>query len=650
MEPSSALPPIIVLQTITVPELALIVLWPLAAFLVLILVGRRLNGLAPWVAIGALASSWTLTLGIARGIFRGFRMAVTWVWLPLPTVQGTFGFAVDGLSWMMLFVVTTIGMLIAIYSTGYMAEDPRRSRFFSYFSLFCASMLTLVMADHFLLLFAGWELVGLCSYLLISFWFEKPGAAAAGGKAFLPAPAGDPGLLLGIFLLAATTGGLLHFHSLGQVRGMLPTPLLTVISVLIFLGAVGKSAQFPLHVWLPDAMEGPTPVSALIHAATMVAAGVYLIARTMPLFTPQSLNVVLTVGLVTHLFAGTVALTQTDIKRILAYSTISQLGLMMTALGLGAVSAAMFHLFTHAIFKALLFLGAGSIIHATQQQELAHLGGLWKRMPWTGTVILLATLSMSGAVFFSGFWSKDAILLAAAEQRPWLMWVLLGGAAMTAGYVFRLYFRCFHGPEPHGEHHAHESPAVMVAPMAVLAVGSVLGGLAGSPWTGAPLLHLLNAPEIHTGIDVPVLVWSTAAVLLGAGLAWVVGFKRYHLLPAGLRSLGRAFYEMAAHKYYVDECYQRWIITPLLALTTLLSRFDQRVIDGAVNGAGALGWWAAQCKERFDRLVVDRLVNDIAQATRAAGAGLRRVQTGIVQQYLLLVAAAVMVIGFALYR
>lgn len=650
MDPAT-LPAELVRRTVAMPQLALIPLWPLAAFVVLLLAGRRLKALAPWVAVAALLSSWTLTLGVAQPVFQGYRLALAWSWLPLPAVRGTFSLAVDGLSWVMLAVVTTVGTLIAIYSTGYMAEDPRRSRFFAYFSLFCAAMLTLVLADHFLLLFIGWELVGLCSYLLISFWFEKPAAVEAGRKAFLTTRIGDTGLLLGMFLLAASTGGQLHFHSLEAVRELLPVPLLTLISVLVFLGAVGKSAQFPLHVWLPDAMEGPTPVSALIHAATMVAAGIYLVARTLPLFTQQSLAVVLGIGLTTHLLAGLVALTQTDIKRILAYSTISQLGLMMTALGLGSAAAAMFHLVTHAMFKALLFLGAGSVIHATHQQELQRLGGLWKRLPWTGAVILLATLSMSGAVFFSGFWSKDAILLAARHVSPAVMWALLGGAVLTAGYVFRLYFRCFHGPEvSHGEHPPHESPAVMVAPMAVLAAGAVVAGLAGSPWTGAPLLHLLGAAEGHEHLDVPILIWSTAAMLLGTALAWVIGFQRRNLLPAPLRPLGRWGYALAANKFYVDEAYQRWLIAPLVALTGQLARFDQRIIDGAVNGAGAAGWWAGQWKDRVDRLVVDRLVNEVARTARAAGALLRQVQTGIVQQYLLVVAAAVVVIGFFVYR
>ena len=650
MEPAAAFNQVVALHTITTPELLWIPGWPLAAFVVLILAGRRLGPLGLWFAVGALASSCVITLSLANGMFHGYRAVVSWSWLSATNPQWSVGLAVDGLSWVMLFVVTFIGTLIALYSIGYMADDPRISRFFAYFSLFCASMLGLVMADHFVLLYVCWELVGLCSYLLISFWFEKPAAAAAGRKAFITTRIGDTGLLLGILLLAKTAVTL-RFSDLPFVQHQFPSSVLTAISLLILLGAVGKSAQVPLHVWLPDAMEGPTPVSALIHAATMVAAGVYLIARTFPLFTPESLQVVLVVGLVTHLFAGTVALTMTDIKRVLAYSTVSQLGLMMVALGLGAAAAAMFHLFTHAFFKALLFLAAGSVIHATHEQDLSRLGGLWRQMPWTALVFFIAALSMSGAIFFSGFWSKDAILLAARQAHPWLMWLLLVGAVMTAGYIFRLYLRCFHGSQPHAlGHAAHESPRVMGLPMVVLAMGSACAGLAGSPWLGQPLFQMLGEHAHHEGVDLAIVGWSTTALVLGAGLAWLVGSQRRQLLPVVLRPLGSRLYTWAANKYSVDEFYGRVIITPFLAVTNSLAQFDLRVIDGAVNGAGRAGWRLSQWKERFDRLVVDRLVNGIAQTIRAAGSVLRGVQTGIIQQYLLIVIVAVVVLSVVLRR
>ena len=657
--------PFPVTTTVTTPELLWIPALPLAAFVLLILAGRRLGRVSAWIAVAALAAACVMTLRLAGDVFRGDRLAVSWTWLSATDPRWTIGFLVDGLSWIMLVVVTGIGTMIALYSIGYMHDDPRFSRFFAYFSLFCTAMLTLVLADHFVLLFVGWELVGLCSFLLIGFWFEKPAAVAASRKAFLTTRVGDTGLVLGIFMLAAA-GADLHFDALSGLHATHPAGWLTLVSTLIFFGAVGKSAQIPLHVWLPDAMEGPTPVSALIHAATMVAAGVYLVARTLPLFTPESLHTVLAIGLATHLFAGTVALAMTDIKRILAYSTLSQLGLMMAALGIGAASAAMFHLVTHAFFKALLFLGAGSVIHATHEQELAHLGGLRRKMPWTSTLFLIASLSMGGTFLLSGFWSKDAILLAARERSPWLMWVLLGGAATTACYIFRLYLRCFHGEErevKHGPrlrgahihaaqkgHKVHESPFIMTFPMTMLGIGASCIGLVESPWLGHPLFHLVGDPHVHERIDPFVAVLSTASLAVGVALAWVVGFKRRNLLPTALRPLGAKLYQLAANKYYVDELYGACIIRPFLAATRALSGFDQRVIDGAVNGAGAIGWWLGQVKAEFDRQVIDRIVNGIAQVTRGIGSTIRWIQTGFIQHYLFIVVVSVIMLSAILRR
>jgi len=652
--------------TIPLPQLVWIPAYPLVTFLVLILWGRRLGRFSGWLAGLALACSCGVVLTLANAVFAGYRIVTQWTWLSATNPRWTFGLSVDGLSWVMLVVVTAVGMMITIYSIGYMRDDPRFSRFFAYLSLFCASMLGLVMADHFVLLYMCWELVGLCSYLLISFWFEKPAAAAAGRKAFLTTRIGDTGLFLGILLLAWTAGEL-RFAYLSLIRHQLQPALLTAASLLIFLGAAGKSAQVPLHVWLPDAMEGPTPVSALIHAATMVAAGVYLVARTLFLFTPESLQVVLAIGLITHLFAGTVALTMTDIKRVLAYSTLSQLGLMMTVLGLGAASLAMFHLATHACFKALLFLAAGSVIHATHQQELAHLGGLRRVMPWTAFLFLIAALSMSGCFPLSGFWSKDAMLLEAWHSRPWLFWTLLVGAMMTAAYIFRLYLRCFEGAAgqtagrgAHGGHTPasaasggagrHESPLVMMLPMSVLALGAVGAGLAGSPWLHQPFFRLLGVTDVHEGIDVFILTSSTAAAAMGIWLAWTVGLKRRVLLPAGLRPLGHRLYELAAHKYYVDEIYERFLINPFLAATRGLAQFDLRVIDGAVNGAGSASVLLSRWKERFDRAVVDRLVNGLASTIRQAGSLLRWIQTGVIQQYLLVIVVAVVVLASVVRR
>ncbi|MBI3088291.1 MAG: NADH-quinone oxidoreductase subunit L [Candidatus Omnitrophica bacterium] len=637
------------------PALLLIPGLPLAAFVILILIGRRLPPpVAGWVSVGALVGSCALTWAIGGDVLHGHRPHLQWPWLSAESGFWTIGLAVDGLTWLMLAVVTSIGTLIQLYAIGYMRGDPRCSRFFAYLSLFCASMLALVMADHFVLLYAGWELVGLCSYLLISFWFEKPSAAAAGRKAFITTRIGDTGLLLGIMLLAFAAGEL-HFDQLDAVRSALLLQhrefLPTVISMLIFFGAAGKSAQFPLHVWLPDAMEGPTPVSALIHAATMVAAGVYLVARTFPLFTPQSLAAVLGVGLFTHLAAGTIALTQTDIKRVLAYSTISQLGLMFTALGLGAMPLAMFHLTTHACFKALLFLGAGSVIHATHQQGLAHLGGLFRAMPVTAATFLVAALAMSGVFPLSGFWSKDAILLTARHEQAWVFWALLGGAVMTAGYIFRLYLRCFHGPAPTTPTavgvHAQESPLIMTLPLMALAFGAAAVGLLGSP-VSHQFFHLFGLHEAHEGLDLAMLAVSTAVAALGAWLAWTVGVQHRNLVPAAARPAGAALYRLAAHKYFVDEWYDRIIIQPFLRTAERLSRFDLRVIDAAVDRAGLTGWSVGQLKNWFDQRVVDRLVNGTAQTVQRLSRLGRRLQTGVVHHYLLVLTAAVVVLSACL--
>ena len=625
---------------------------PLAAFVLLILVGRRLAPLvAGWVSVAALAGSGLLTCLIAEPVLHGQSLAVRWAWLAPTGSRWTVGLAVDGLSLVMLAVVTLVGTAIQCYSIGYMHTDARFSRFFAYLSLFCASMLGLVMADHFVLLYVCWELVGLCSYLLISFWFEKPAAARAGRKAFITTRIGDAALLLGILLLAFTAGDL-EFAHLGILRTQFllqhRDALLTLISVLIFLGAVGKSAQIPLHVWLPDAMEGPTPVSALIHAATMVAAGVYLVARTFPLFTPDSLRVVLVVGLATHLLAGTVALTMTDIKRLLAYSTISQLGLMMTALGLGALGLAMFHLCTHAWFKALLFLGAGSVIHATHEQDLARLGGLSRQMPWTTATFLVAALSMSGVFPLSGFWSKDAILLAARTESPWLFWCLLSGAVMTAAYIFRLYVRCFRGAPPTHAAHARESPAIMTVPLAVLAVGAAAVGLLGSPFTQHWFFHLLDASHVHEELDLMLLGLSTLVAGIGIWLAWQVGASHRRLVPSSLQPLSARLSRYASNAYFVDELYDRLIIQPVLRTTQRLSRFDLRVIDGLVDRTGMAGWSLSLLKDRFDRQVVDRLVNGLAECVRAVSALGRRLQTGFVHTYLFVIVAAVVVLAVGL--
>jgi NADH-quinone oxidoreductase subunit L len=461
---------------------------------------------------------------------------------------------------------------------------------------------------------------------------------------------GDVGLLLALFLLFWHAGSL-AFRDLEAIRaGLLDVGapgVLTVISALIFLGAVGKSAQVPLHVWLPDAMEGPTAVSALIHAATMVAAGVYLVARTFVLFTPQTLQGVFAVGLITHLLAGTVALTQTDIKRVLAYSTISQLGLMVLALGLGAVSAALFHLYTHAFFKALLFLAAGSVIHAVGVQDLGQLGGLRRRLPFTAGCFGIAALSMSGLPGLSGFWSKDAILVAARSADPALFWLLCAGAVMTTAYITRLYLRCFHGAErlPAGAH-PHEASLAMGLPMAVLAVGAVAAGWVGMPLLNEVFYHGLG--EAHAQGEAPreLFILSAGMVLLGSVLAWWVGFKGRALLPTRLRPLAQGWYRVAAARYYADEVYARVVIGPVQALARWGALLDQRLVDGAVNTVGRVFAMLGRFKGWVDRAWIDGAVNGIAGLACGLGELGRGLQSGVIHHYLIAVALAALAVGF----
>jgi len=538
----------------------------------------------------------------------------------------------DALTAIMLVTVTLISFLVAVYSIGYMHDDPGYWRFFAFISLFVFSMTMLVSASNFLLLYVFWEAVGFCSYILIGFWYQKPEAAAAGKKAFLVNRVGDFGFALGVFLLW-TTYGTLNFHDTTSPGGALIPGVLgqtaladpgsfyvdhmggglaTAICLLLMLGACGKSAQFPLHVWLPDAMEGPTPVSALIHAATMVTAGVYMVTRCLPLFaaSPYALEVVAVIGGFTALLAALIAVTQTDLKRILAYSTISQLGYMFLGLGaatlLGA-TAGMFHLFTHAFFKALLFLGAGSVMHAMGGViDVRRFGGLRRLMPVTHLTFLFGCLALAGLFPFAGFWSKDLILAAVAEQHSTLYRILylaaVGTAGLTAFYTFRAYFLTFWGrqrvPEEAG-HHAHESPRSMTWPLVVLAVGSLVVG-AYFEWTGQFEHFLAQTPSLLGAgklIDTPggehashtaIALWSTAVVLLGIGAAWVLYAGGRVLVESAARVLaGVGLYQLSHRKFFFDEIYGALIVAPLRGLAALSAWFDRQVIDGLVNACGA---------------------------------------------------------------
>ena len=631
----------------------LIVLFPLISFTLLIFFGKRLAHKSALIAIGASFLSLITAVPLVLGTLAGKTFTHEFEWIKLKGNPFLFGVLIDPLSAMMLFVVTVVGTLIIIYSVGYMHEDPRFSRFFAYLSLFMAAMLNLVIANNLLMLYISWELVGLCSYLLIGFWFEKESAADACKKAFITTRIGDIAFFLGMLILFFTVGTLdlrnlnpefLH-HFSDRAR------ILTLAGLLIFGGAVGKSAQFPLHVWLPDAMEGPTPVSALIHAATMVAAGVYLVARSFGLITtfPNALPVIAAIGTLTAFMAAFIALTQTDIKRVLAYSTISQLGFMIAALGLKGYSAGTFHLMTHAFFKALLFLGAGSVIHGTGTQDIREMGGLFKRMPHTALTFIIASLAIAGVPPLAGFWSKDEILVAASDaQNPIFYYALTLTAALTAFYMFRLVFLTFFG-KPRKELHVHESPAVMTVPLWVLAIGSAVMGLPGSPWMHHAFQTFIEPHEMAHSLEhaanLSVMAASIAAGGAGIFLAWLF----YLAIPSIPKKLGevlRPLYLASNQKLWFDELYQATVIRGWYALSRGLNLFDARVVDGAVNAAGIGTLRLGDLKNWIDIHIVDGIVNGVGRVTRALSSVLRKIQTGLVQNYLIFSFLGVLIILF----
>jgi len=587
------------------------------------LLGAAANGIfgASWprravnaVALGATGLATLATAELAREFALLDAARIPWTrsyftWIVAGNFRADYALQVDSLTMVMLGVVTGVGWLIHLYSTGYMAGDAGYRRFFAYLNLFMFFMLTLVLAANYVLLFVGWEGVGLCSYLLIGFWFLKKTATDAGNKAFWVNRIGDFGFLLALFVLFRQFGTL-DFAAVFTGAAALPVEsagagVLTAASLLLLMGATGKSAQIPLYVWLPDAMEGPTPVSALIHAATMVTAGMYMIARSHVIFlhAPAAMTAVAVIGCLTALFAASIALVQTDIKKVLAYSTVSQLGYMFLACGVGAFSAGVFHLMTHAFFKGLLFLGAGSVIHALGgEQDLRRMGGLRKHTPWTYWTMFAASLAIAGAPGFAGFFSKDEILLA-ARSGPHANLVLYTLGVVTAGmtsfYIFRMFFMTFHGEARYDEHHAHvhESPSNMLAPLVVLAVLSVAGG-----WWAAPALfggenhfERFLAP-VFTAAEMEVPSPGLAGALLGAPvvaslagflIAWWLYLKRTEA-PARLAESMRAVHGLLAGKYFVDELYGAVIVRPLVWLSTnvLWRDVDERAIDGTVNGLG----------------------------------------------------------------
>ncbi len=532
-------------------------------------------------------------------------------WIQSGGFKAGLSFQFDPLTAVMALVVTGVGFLIHVYSVGYMAEDKSYARFFQNLNLFTFAMLILVMGSNMVLMFVGWEGVGLCSYLLIGFWFEKHSAASAGKKAFIVNRIGDAGFILGILFVFIYVGST-EFTAINEAigGGQITQGVATLIALLLFVGATGKSAQIPLYVWLPDAMEGPTPVSALIHAATMVTAGVYMVARMNLLYSLSGTagNVVAIVGAVTAFYAATMALTQNDIKRVLAYSTISQLGYMFMGCGVGAYAAGIFHLYTHAFFKSLLFLAAGSVMHALSGElNMQKMGGLKKYLPRTFPTFLIGAIAISGVPFLSGFFSKDAILTSAYASGNYLVWALgITTAILTAFYMFRLIFLTFFGKErlaPEVKKHLHESPPVMTFPLQALAFFSIIAGYAGLPmvfgknlnWFGqflAPVIHVHHETQLSLNTEWILILFSVAVALLGIYLAYIFYIKKPQT-PHNLVSRFPSLYRLLFNKYYVDEIYEATIVQPLVKGSELVyNNFDLKVIDGAANGsAKAIGFF-----------------------------------------------------------
>jgi NADH-quinone oxidoreductase subunit L len=653
----------------------LIPAFPAIGFMINGFFGRRFSkSTVSWVACSALGLSFLTSILIffeliGRPASERLFEKVIFDWVVSGSLQTVIGYQIDPLSILMALIVSGVSFFIHIYSVGYMHDDPGFSRYFTYLNLFVFMMLNLILANNFLLMFVGWEGVGLCSYLLIGFWYEKDSAANAGKKAFVVNRVGDFGFILGMFLIFTSLGknGIwtLDFTEVFKNAHLLDTNTVTMIAILLFVGAAGKSAQIPLYVWLPDAMEGPTPVSSLIHAATMVTAGVYMIARCNVLYTmaPIAMAVVAIVGVATALYTASIGFCQNDIKKVLAYSTISQLGYMFLGVGVGAFSAGIFHLMTHAFFKGLLFLGAGSIMHALSGElDMRKMGGLRKKIPITFWTFFVATLAIAGIPGLSGFFSKDEILWKAfsSSNGHFLLWLVAAVAAgMTAFYMFRALFMTFWGEcraDEHVKHHIHESPKIMTVPLMVLAVLSILGGYIGVPSVlgGANHIHEFLLPVLgngagpakaHAGISILSQAWassgeagghsaaleflmmgiSVAIALIGIGTAYLFYVKN-PALPKLLAEKRKGLYQLVLNKYYIDELYEFLFIKSLKGLGTgLWKGFDEFVIDGTVNG--------------------------IAYLIGFLSGVMRRMQTGLVQNYAFaMIIGGVVLVGYYIVR
>jgi NADH-quinone oxidoreductase subunit L len=634
----------------------LIPLLPAVSFVLVLLFGRRLPAKGAEIGIGAVGLSFVLSVvAAAQWVGRDEpREAVErhLTWWKMGGVDVGAGIHVDGLTVMMLVVVTFISLMVHVYSTGYMEGDRRYTFFFAALSLFTASMLTLVVADNTLQLLVGWELVGMCSFLLIGHWWEEQANSDAAIKAFLTTRTGDVGLMLGVITLFFAAGRSFDIANLNRlaVTGGISHGLLLAGGALLFLGVMGKSAQFPLHVWLPDAMAGPTPVSALIHAATMVVAGVYLVARLYGVFWAGfsihagGINLVALIGGVTVLIAAALAFVQDDVKKVLAYSTISQLGYMVMALGVGAWTAGVFHLFTHAFFKALLFLGAGSLIHAVHSNNMSEMGGMRKYMPTTFWTFLVGSAALAGIPPLAGFWSKDEIINGASHGYGLFMIVGLAGAAMTAAYMTRACYLIFAG-EFRGHGRPHESPRSMAVPLQILGVLSVLVGLVGTGLVGSTLrfshwvrFDVPGAREIveEHAFNLPLAAVSVAIAVIGIGAA--AGYYLRDAFPRGLAErsgLARTGYRFLVNKYYLDDLYIKGVIRPIqYPIARAAYWINQHVLDGVVNGVGVGARKGAQVVyDVVDQKVIDGAVNGAGLTAEEGGIVLRHTQTGRVQQY-----------------
>ncbi|MCP2501805.1 MAG: NADH-quinone oxidoreductase subunit L [Deltaproteobacteria bacterium] len=706
---------------------------PLLSFFINIAVGKRLPRKGDWLCLGTIAIGLAMSIGIFYEVFRAydpnFRYHVVYPWLTVgDRALLNTGILIDNVTAVMLLVVTIVSTLVHLFSIGYMHGDPRYSRYFAYLSIFSFSMLGLVLAESFLFIYIFWELVGLSSYLLIGFWFEKKSASDAGKKAFIVNRIGDFGFLIGILIIYATCGVLGYdevFLAIGE--GKLSGTLLTLTGIAVFCGAIGKSAQFPLHVWLPDAMEGPTPVSALIHAATMVAAGVYLVGRVYPMFTPDAFLFIACFGLITLFITASIALAQNDIKKVLAYSTCSQLGYMIMGLGVGGYTAGLAHLTTHAAFKACLFLGSGSVIHAVHSQDIQEMGGLRKKMPITFATFLIATLAISGVPGFSGFYSKDMILGAALEfgmksANPLHMIFFIGAlftAGLTAFYMFRLVILTFFGaPKDHHKFdHAHESPPNMWVPLVILAGLSFsfwysgwFGTLVQKPKSVANLAGISAPAKVatmeHAAVMAPAphgeaakeaghavatvegapsrgasqhgekkeaasshgtatneavahdadhdahiahtahtyAMYSSVAVgTLGIFLAFVV-YSFGWINPDRVMNAVKPLHTFLQNKWYFDELYEATAVNGSKALSRGMAWFDNNVVDGLVNLSAQLGVFVSFLVGKFDDYVVDGAVNGLASATTGSGSILRRLQTGKLYHYVFVLAGGALII------